>query len=179
MRDERKYALWLLPEGEIFEKLDALIRGLASKYNAPPFTPHITLLGGLSGPEGKIMLGSAFLAAALKPFVVTLTRPDYLDEYYKCLFARAEETRDVMDAHFLAEKILDTFITREGSEFMPHLSLMYGDFPVSLKKEIIRDIGAEVNLSFPINSIHLFLTNGGPGDWFRVKEFPLARGGRL
>ena len=174
MRDERKYALWLMPEGEISEKLDALIRGLASKCGAPLFTPHITLLGGLRGPEEKILSGVPFLAAALKPFVVTLTQLDYLDEYYRCLFARAEETRDVMDAHFLAEKILDTFITREDTEFMPHLSLMYGDFPVSLKKEIINDLGAELNINFPVNSIHLFSTDGGPGDWHRVKEFPLA-----
>jgi 2'-5' RNA ligase len=172
--DERKYSLWLLPEGDIFEKLNALISGLASKYDAPPFEPHITLLGGLRGPEQKIIPATALLAAALESFSVTLTHLEYRDMYYMCLFVLLEKTRDVMDAHFLAQKILDTFIARENIEFIPHLSLMYGDFPVPLKKEIIKDIGAEMNLSFTVNSIYLFSTDGGPGDWHRFKEFPLA-----
>ena len=56
---------------------------------------------------------------------------------------------------------------------MPHLSLMYGNFPPRTKEEIIAGIGREFAISFEVRSIHLFSAEGGPEDWFRVQEFIL------
>lgn len=58
-------------------------------------------------------------------------------------------------------------------KYIPHLSLMYGNFPSELKEKIIAEIGKDFNMNFEIKSIHLFSTLGEPEDWYRVKEFAL------
>jgi 2'-5' RNA ligase len=108
------------------------------------------------------------LAGLLTPFVATLTHADYLDQYFRCLFIRAEETEDLINANNRASEI---FSRQHDSRFMPHLSLMYGDFTSEIKQQIIGTIGKNFNMRFDVTSVHLFSTNGEPKEWHRVKEF--------
>jgi 2'-5' RNA ligase len=66
------------------------------------------------------------------------------------------------------------FGRQDDRPYMPHLSLMYGEFPVYLKEEIISRIG-ELEMSFTPESIHLFSTLGEPAGWHRIRELPLGR----
>lgn len=54
---------------------------------------------------------------------------------------------------------------------MPHLSLLYGDFPVSIKEKIIQEIGKEQPSAFTVQSVWLFNTTGEATEWYPVKEF--------
>jgi len=174
MPEKEKYALWLMPEGELGDRLGALIRDLAAEFAAPPFQPHITLLGGIRGRLEGIKRKASDLAASLRPFEVRLSHLDYLDEYYKCLFIRVEETEAVMDAFSEARDFMKSFLDGLSLDApMPHLSLLYGDFSFALKEELILRIGRTYEANFTARDIHLFSTEGTPEEWKRIASFPL------
>ena len=167
---ENKYSLWFMPEGDIYKKLTDLIFQLSEKYSAPNFEPHVTLLHNLAMPEKEIMAKASQLAAIIIPFKIKLTKIDYLDEYFRCLFIRAEETKQLTIVNL---KVKEIFNRQGGPKHMPHLSLLYGNFSSKIKEEIIRDIGREFNEIFEVKSIHLFSSEEDISKWYRIKEFYL------
>ena len=169
MTKAKGYSIWLIPAGEVYQKLSEIISQLSEKYSAPNFEPHITLLGNLIGPEEDLISKTLKLTAQLKPFKINLKKADYLDEYFKCLFIRAEKTKELIRANNIAR---EAFNSKPDPEYMPHLSLMYGDLSSKTKEEILADLGKEFDLSFEVRSIHLFSTTGEVKDWYRIKEFP-------
>jgi Cyclic phosphodiesterase-like protein len=56
---------------------------------------------------------------------------------------------------------------------MPHLSLLYGDFSIETKKEIIKKIGNRFTDEFDMKSLHLYLTEGDAESWHDISQFPL------
>ncbi len=165
----REYHLWLMPSGDVYNKLNHLISRLSKKYSSPNFEPHVTLIGKLIGSEQDVILKTLQLTGYIKPFTIKLKKIDYRDEYFKCLFITAEETEDLMKANLKASEI---FNRKDSSKYFPHLSIMYGNFPVTMKKKIISEIGEIFNLNFKVKNMAL-LSNGKPKNWHKVKEFTL------
>ena len=170
MTPRREYSLWLMPSGDVYDELAKLNSRLSREYGSPSFEPHVTLIGELVGPKGDILHRTSELAAIVRPYTIRLTRVGYSPEFSRCLFIKAEETDDVMQANLRARQI---FGLEQESIYIPHLSLMYGRFNPEKKEEIIRRIGRKFDLSFWVNSIHLFSTGWGPENWYRVQEFVL------
>ncbi len=57
-------------------------------------------------------------------------------------------------------------------KYMPHLSLLYGNFPQEIKEEIMAEVG-DIGMSFVVKEIGLFSTEGEVKDWYRIKNFSL------
>ena len=165
-----KYSLWLMPTGDVCDLLSRIIKRLSVELGAPEFSPHVTLLGGLVGPRSELIGQSARLAAGLRHFVIRLEEIDFLEEYFRCLFVRAALTRPLRKAHRAACQEFGH--TREPA-FMPHLSLLYGDFPRSLKERVMAEIGPRLDAQFKVRSLHLYRTHGEPRHWRRVASFGL------
>ena len=164
------YSIWLIPPAETFQKLSKIIFALSKKYSVPDFEPHITLIGNLIGHKENLISKTLKLAEQLKSFEIKLKKADYFDEYFRCLFIRAERSKEVAEANKIAR---ETFNLKPDPEYMPHLSLLYGNFSTKTKGRIIAEIGREFNISFEVNSIHLYLTESEVNDWCKVKEFSL------
>jgi 2'-5' RNA ligase len=162
------YSLWLQPTGDAFDHLAGIIAQLSAQYRTPVFEPHVTLLGGLTGNKDALAARTAQLAKLLKPNVIQLTTLDYLDEYFRCLFANAEKTPWLIDANTKARKL---FHREDAPEFMPHLSLLYGDILPATKQAAIVQLGLVLDLEFPVASVHLVSTNGEPKEWYKIGEF--------
>lgn len=166
---KNKYSIWLMPSGEVRRKLGGLIARLSERYSTALFEPHVTLIGGL--PEADVVSKASRLALLLSPHEVRLKGVEHRDEYYRCIYIRVEETEDVARAEEMARLV---FGRRDNRPYMPHLSLMYGDFPAHVKEEIISGLGG-LETSFTPESIHLFSTLGEPAKWRRIREFSLGR----
>jgi 2'-5' RNA ligase len=164
------YSIWLIPTGEIYQKLSKIISQLSRKHSAPNFEPHVTLIGDLLGSEKEIIDKTSELAKSLEPFEIKLNKAGYLDNYWRCLFIQAEKTKELIQANKITKKI---FNRTSDPEYFPHLSLMYGDFSSKTKEEILADLGKEFDTSFEIKSLHLISTTGEVKDWYRVREFLL------
>lgn len=177
MEKVKAYSLWLMPMGDTSLKLAHIISQLSKNYSAPSFEPHVTLLNKIIGSEEEIIKKTAQAASILAPYEILLTRVGYLDEYFKCLFINVEKTTEVMNANAKAREVFHEYIIdrHTTAEYMPHLSLLYGNFSSQIKEEIIKKIGKEWNLTFETASIHLFSTEGDVKDWHKLKEFPLGR----
>lgn len=166
------YSLNILPSGKEYESFVRLIKKLAERYGGPVFAPHITLLGQAAEDETTAIKLSEKLTAEQEPFTVILDRVDYEDYYFRALFIYAKKTEPLESLHNMAKKI---FNKGNIPPYMPHLSLLYGDFPISLKEKIISEIGKEMNTTFTVNSVWLFKTEGLANEWYPVKEFIFKR----
>lgn len=165
------YSLWLMPEDEIYSKLSSAIRQLSKPYGTPEFEPHVTVIGTLTGQKQTVVEKLTRLAAAIKPFDMKLMDIDYLNEYFRCLFIRVEQSKAVMDANTQARSIFDQ---SRNADYLPHLSLMYGDIDIAVKKSIIETIGKSLRCTFPVSDIHLYATSGAPEHWHKIQSFRLG-----
>jgi 2'-5' RNA ligase len=164
------YSLWLMPTGEVRQRLAEAILDLSREYAAPPFEPHVTLAGGIVGPAREAVSKMAGLASRIQPFTVRLTGVAGLDEYFRCLFVRVATTHPLMSANKAAREV---FNLAQQPAFMPHLSLLYGHLPSSLKERIIASLGRRFELEFKASGLHLYLIRGEPQAWRRVASFGL------
>lgn len=166
-----EYSLWFMPPGELCDELRGIIRRLSARYGAPEFLPHVTLLGGFVGSPRGVIRKSATVAASLRSITIRLGRIGFRDEYFRCLFAHAALTPALRKANLAARH---TFGHERERPFMPHLSLLYGEFPRSLKEQVIAEIGPQLDVQFNVRSLHLYRTQNEPMHWQRVARFGLG-----
>lgn len=165
----KTYFLWLEPTGRTHELLATTIAHLSQEHRGPLFDPHVTLLGDIAGQEGKLLHKTEKLAHALSPFDLTLTVPACQNEYFRCVFMRVEETPTLLGAHTLARKV---FHKEDALPYMPHLSLLYGSYPRSLKEQIIGSMPTSLSVQFTVSAVTLFRGEGNsPKDWRKVQTF--------
>ncbi len=162
--------MWLVPTGEVYDRLARLLHRLSARFAAPEFPPHVTLLGRCVGPRRELIRRAARVASGLRPFILRLEKIDFLDEYFRCLFVRAALTEPLRKAHQAARR---AFGHVHEPAFMPHLSLLYGNFPPSLKEGMIAEMGPRLDVQFKVRSLHLYRTRGEPRDWRQVAKFGL------
>jgi len=165
-----KYSLWLMPAGDVYDRLSGIIQRFSSRYGGPTFAPHVTLLGQCVGPIRELMRKTAAVAAGSRPLSIRLQAIDFLDEYYRCLFVRGAPSEPLRKAHRAA---CHAFGRKREPAFMPHLSLLYGNFPQSLKKQAIEEMGPPLDIQFTARRIHLYRTHGDPSQWRRMARFAL------
>lgn len=160
------YALWLMPKGKIYTKFAQIIKKLGQEYGGPIFEPHVTLLGDIELPEEEMIKRTAQLVGGQKPFPITIKQVDYQDFYFRTLFVRADLTESLQALHNKARKIFK----KDIPPYMPHLSLLYGNYPVDLKEKIITEIGRDQIAQFEVSGV--FLKKAGEiKDWKVIKEF--------
>lgn len=163
------YSINILPAGEEYNRFETLIIELAEECGAPLFAPHVTVLGQASLDEDSALELMEKLVSNQQPFTLTLNKVDYRDYFFRALYVLAEKTEPLVELH---EKAKQIFGKKNVAEYMPHLSLLYGDFKPELKKKIIKEIGKEQPAVFEVNSLHLFRTEGEADEWYPVAEFP-------
>ncbi len=166
------YSIWLIPQDDTFKKLSKLINGLSRKYSSPIFDPHVTLIGGIIGSQDEVIKKTKKLASKVNPYAIELNKVGFLDNYLKSLFWKAKQDKEVLRANKWAKKI---FNMKNSEKYLPHLSLIYGDFSENIKKEIIKNYQLDnFKLNFVADKIHLYNTNGEIKDWEKVGEFELT-----
>jgi len=159
------YSLWLMPRGEVRQRLAGTILNLSRQYAAPAFEPHVTLAGGIVGPAREVAAKMADLARRIPPFTIRLTEVDFLDEYFRCLFVRVAPTQPVMKANQVARAV---FSLEKQPAFMPHLSLLYAHLPSGVKQGIAASLGRRFELEFKVCDLHLYLIEREVAAWWRT-----------
>jgi len=157
------FHLWIVPTDEVCDRLAGVIADLGTRYHGPVFDPHLTLLGRLEGEEEVLVDRTHQLARVLHPFEVRLTEPACESHYFRCLFLPAEPSPSILDAHQKATRIFDA---QPASAFDPHVSLLYGEFPETVKQEIINALPPDLPNSFLASRLHLIRAGStNPQDW--------------
>lgn len=166
---EIRYALWIMLSKDAAKKFSKIILEISKEYRSPAFEPHITLIIIKSMNEKEAIKKSRVLIESLRPFEIFLDKIDFLDTYFRCLFVKAKKTKDLMGANKKAQKIFNV-----KDDYMPHLSLMYGNFPEETKRKIIKHIGEKIEENFITKEIRLInCESPDTKDWNTVKIFRL------
>ena len=170
MANTKEYSLWLTPPTSISEELSAVISQLSQQHSTPYFEPHITLLGDLTLLEEEMLSRTSQLADLITPFKLKLTTVSYLQEYFRCLFIKVEESQEIIEAN---QKARTLFHRAHDPKFMPHLSLMYGDFSPEKKEKIILEIGNDFHMTFEVRSLELVLSSSHLAleSWRTLQQF--------
>jgi len=165
------FALWLIPDEPVFSFLAREISRLSRLYSTPRFDPHITLLGGILLPEEETQAKASLLADRIKPFKIELGEIGYLDEYFRCLFVEVVPNNPLLKAY---EAACTVFGRQNEPPFMPHISLMYGKFPVRTRKDLAAQVGWISGLASDIRRLLVYRVSGPTEEWKPVKEFGLT-----
>jgi 2'-5' RNA ligase len=169
-----EHSIWLMPTGKAQQELENIIRRLSAEYSTPLFPPHVTLIGELHGSQEEHLSKARQLAQLLEPYELRLSLVDCLDQYHRALFVHIEETPAVIRANRLARQVFGL----EGDfKYMPHLSLLYGDFPPEVKEAMIAKTGKQLTQRFLADRIYLHSTLGDTKEWYALGEFALAQAG--
>lgn len=133
-----EYSLWLNPFGEGRREFERLLRSLSVRFATPSFMPHVTVLGRIRASQDEVIECAGKLAALTSPFQVELGRVHGLPEFFRCLFIEIKLQSPLMEIHRHAAE----FFGREAEccRYMPHLSLVYGEFKESEKQNIAAEI---------------------------------------
>jgi 2'-5' RNA ligase len=164
------YALWLLLPPAERARFAELIRTLAQRHGTPSFEPHITLLGGIGGAQATVVAATAALAHRIAPLHIRLGEIGQRESYFQCLFVHAVLDPPLLQAHRLAR---EEFARRDDAEFLPHLSLVYGNLEQAQKTAIIAQLGAGLESDFLAEELALicYRKDDQPRDWRRVAAF--------
>ena len=163
------HSIWLMPEESSADEIRRAIKSLSLKYGAPDFEPHVTLIGNLQGPEDAILHKTERLAEGLEPYQIVFSDFGYLTEYFRSLFAVVERSKEVMHAFNAATQIFGI----EKSDYMPHLSLLYGSIPEAEKKAVISSVGNGFYKAFTVNRLFLYSTSGAVEKWHKIGDFEI------
>lgn len=161
------YSLLIVPEGNPYKVLKKIIEELSKKYQAPVFEPHLTLLGDIEGKEKTIIEKTKELASKLEPFQLTLGKVEFSTTYHQCVFVRVNPTASLMDAYMQARIM---FGEKKDQVFMPHISLVYGNFAMPQREQITKEVALPA-LAFSAESIRLIRVSTDPGAWKNLGEF--------
>ena len=165
------FHLWLVPTGAAYDRLAGVISDLSTRHHGPAFEPHLTLLGRLDGDQGSLVDRTRRLAHALQPFEVRLEEPSYEAHYFRCLFLPAEPSPLILEAHRKAMQIFDR---QPARAFDPHVSLLYGIFPETVKQEIIKTLPPDLPSAFLASRLQLIRAEStNPQDWQAVETLDL------
>lgn len=167
----KSYALWLIPQGEVRRQLARTIRKLSRQYSTPIFAPHVTLVSSIVGPGREVTAKTTQLSKGLRPLRLRLTRLDFRDEYFRCVFVKVARTSALARLHQKAREVLGL---RGGQAFLPHLSLVYGDLPLATKRSLVLSLGARFDLELEVRRIDVVAIQGRPNRWRRLKSFPFG-----
>ena len=163
------YHLFFLPSGELFDNLQNTINTLAEKYNGAKFEPHVTLLARIpKSDEAELISKTKKLVETMKLFEIEPKEICAEDAYFRALYCKAELNTKLEEYH---QKALEIFGLKDVNNYIPHLSLYYGNIPQSTKNEIIKSLSLPVNMKFLADRVYLYRTEGEVKDWVRIGEY--------
>ena len=163
----RGYSIWMIPKNSAYSTLSSIIARISKEHNTPIFRPHITLIGEIKGDETDLAAKTEQLASQISPFTVIPLQINLHNKYYRSLYLKLKETKELIEANQKAQEIFN-----KKENFFPHLSLMYGNIPTLKKLDIISNL-EKINNDISINALYFYSTKGGIENWHEIKKFNL------
>jgi len=173
------YSLWMVPSGATLNVYDDIVGATALELDTFHFLPHITLVAALTQrPVEEIVERTRHLASLLTPYEFELDDLSQKDAYFQCVFATMKKTQQVIHANQVARQV---FVEKqEDAPYMPHLSMVYGDFSSERKtNDLIPHLREQLHarapetLTIPVDAIEIWCTEGDVKDWYFVERVNL------
>lgn len=168
-----EYILWLLPAPDARPYFVSLIDRMSARFGTPRFEPHVTVASATRMDETAVVACTERLARVLLPVTIFLEGAAYSDMYFRCLYLRARRSPAVLAAHRAAREHLGQ---SPAPDFMPHLSLVYGEIEAAEKeKAIVEEIAGRFPTTFLADRLLVCKADGPPGAWTTIGPFLLTK----
>ena len=167
-RNPISYSIWVMPEGNIKDQLKNTIYSLSTDFGGPVFEPHITLVSSFVGNEKDLMQKTEIMSKKIKPFEIFFDRIAYLDNFFRSLFLTVKVNIGLELARDIACKELNW----NDNDYMPHLSLTYGDYSKKEKEKMISTVD-NVPDGFLVDSIFFAYNDEINLKWKIIQAFHL------
>ncbi|NER51988.1 MAG: hypothetical protein F6J92_36170 [Symploca sp. SIO1A3] len=83
-----KVSFWLIPSEEDRAFFQKMIDSLGQEYDAPSFTPHVTIYSGEHTPDDNIAELIEKSTKEVKSFSLRVEKLEYTEEFTKTLFVQ-------------------------------------------------------------------------------------------
>lgn len=174
------HSLWVCPTGDAKQAYSEIIGNMSQELGTYHFTPHITLVAAIMTSREDVVQRTKDLAAKLTPYEFQFDSLSHKDRYFQCVFAKMKLTQEVLNANKIAREVFSERHT--DPPYMPHLSLVYGEFTQTIKEaKIIPTMEQQMTqkasstMSFTVDSIEVWSTQGDVADWYLVATVPLGK----
>jgi hypothetical protein len=162
-----KTSFWLIPCEEDRAFLQKIVDTLAREYNAPVFTPHLTIYSGECTPEESPAELIEQATLGVQCFSLNVKQLLYTDEFTKTLFVQ-------FYPNSILSQISETLrrCSKKPSEYElnPHLSLIYQYLSEEIKKELITKLSLPKSKVF-FNEVRAVSTRNQVKGWEDVESW--------
>lgn len=117
-----KVSFWLVPAEEDRAFFQDLIDSLAREYDAPSFTPHVTIYSGEYAPDESLAELIETATRGVQPFSLSVDRIFYTGEFTKTLFVQFYPSATLSQ---ISETLRSNSKKPSNYALNPHLSLIY------------------------------------------------------
>lgn len=157
----KEVSLWLVPQPEDAAYLQGIIDQLADKYQAPRFSPHVTIAGRLQVSE-PYQSSLSDLAAATPILQLHNQGLDHSEALFRTVYIRT----DLADALVtLRNQVYELWPENAVKPFMPHISLIYKELTSSERQIIIQALKIKETFIFDTLAV---VSPQQPGEWTAV-----------
>lgn len=165
-----KFSFWIIPENDVYQEFNKIITKYSDTYTSPKFVPHMTIHGVVESTDKKVVETIHKAVNNIKKFEVEIGAVEFSTTYFQCIFARIKTNAKLFNTHLT---IKNAFNINDNNVFMPHASLVYGDFDMETREKIIQEIEIKNN-SFMASKITIVRADtSNPKDWAIVDQVPL------
>ena len=166
------YSLWLMPDQPKKHILTAPMRHWAQELEVPLFVPHCTLLGGIENQHADVLnrvhhLASKYLYQIQGELIALIAR----ESFFQSLFATFRHPDEIVGLH----RITATVFGQLAGNYQPHVSIIYGDHAIEMKKRVACELEPLLPIAFPMEQVAIVDTNGVADEWVIQNRFPLRR----
>ena len=153
-------AIWLIPSEEDRNFYQEIINELSQEYNTPVFEPHITLVAVQNATHVQLGKLKNYYKVIL-PIKVNMRNLGSLGKYYQQVFISGNGGQRLLN---LWQKSLEV-LEMPTYQFMPHLSLLYGDLEKEKVQAILDKYQDKLDRTIFIESVKIMDTGGEVANW--------------
>ncbi|MBU0578774.1 hypothetical protein KKE34_04260 [Patescibacteria group bacterium] len=165
------FCLWIIPENSFYQEIEGVVSQYSKEYDSPIFTPHVTINGRVSLTDDQVIRKVEKAVFNIKSFEIEVGNVEFSTTYFQCVFVRMKTSAKLLETHLSLKNALGV---KDQHVFMPHASLVYGDFDMKTREKIASEIKFK-STGFIAKKITIVrVDSSNPKDWNIVKQVPLG-----
>lgn len=168
--ESSELSLWLTLRGSAADPFGDAISRLAEALEGPVFKPHVTLWGRFRASLAEAQLRVEELTRELPPVPLRGHGIGMQGERFRALFVPVAVTPELWRGHLAAR---DALAAGAAIEYMPHLSLYYGERPPRQKLAALGALDPLPALDHVADAVSLVSVDGPPERWVTRAILPL------
>ncbi len=149
--------------------LEKLQSEVNNKFKGPSFEVHMTLLGPFAVMDEHRINKIESICRTLKPIKVIPKCYDFDDKFFMAFYVKLKQTQPLLD---FRSKFFDLDPILKKSDYLPHISLTYGNFS-SRKKETFINQLVQLKKNFLLSKVCIVNVDEAVFSWKIIRTFKL------